>query len=616
MQVEAALDPEHRALYAQILRAPSGYELEAALATTYTLDFETALAIPAAMAFQAAESRDQLLDTPLALLEGLERLAGRIAIFCEAGRIKALPAAASRLTALLEDTVTEVLAPAGGAFHPKLWTLRFAPLDGKGAPLLRLALLSRNLTTDRCWDLSLCLDGAAGAQPLPANAPIAGLLRHLPDLASGRATPRRARDLAVSLAHNIDRATWILPPGVRDISFAVNGLGAPAFRPKIGRNLAVISPFVSAEALDLLARGLPPESASLLSRAEEIALLPEETRARFGSLSVLDEIAEAEDGEDTEAAGDRRTPARGLHAKAFVTERWATTEITLGSGNATAAALLSGANVEAFATLSGPSRTLGTVADQLSPERLGRFLRPYQHQPPGDTGSDRAAEARLDAARKALVRCAPVLRCRIEPDGLIALTLSTMQAGPLPEGVRLALWPLATGAMHSVEVTKHLPRAPLLLGRVPLCDVTRWLGVRLSDSATGAEQVFSLGTTLRDLPDSRSAEILRTIIGNREAFLRYIRLLLGDTAEAGKAILAMGRGNGIAAMAGLAEDGAILEDMVRALVGDGRQLRDIGRLIERLGDATGPDGAPIIPDRFMDLWNVFRQALPKGKRHG
>lgn len=113
MQDNAALDPENRALYAEILRAPAGYELDAAVATTYTLDFETALVVPATLAFHAAENRQETLDTPLALLEGLERLSERIAIFCEAGRIKAVPKGANRLTALLEDTVTEVTAPRG-----------------------------------------------------------------------------------------------------------------------------------------------------------------------------------------------------------------------------------------------------------------------------------------------------------------------------------------------------------------------------------------------------------------------------------------------------------------------------------------------------------------------
>ncbi|MDZ4312061.1 MAG: phospholipase D family protein [Cypionkella sp.] len=619
-QDNAALDPENRAIYSEILRAPPGYGLDAAVATTYSLDFETALVIPATLAFQAAESRQQVLDTPLALLEGLERLAGRIVIFCEAGRIKALPTQASRLTALLEDTITEVLAPAGGAFHPKLWALRFTTLQGDGPPLLRLALLSRNLTTDRSWDLSLCLDGAPGPRPEPGNAPIAELLRRLPDLASGRTTPPRARAIAATLADDIDRAIWTLPAAMREISFAVNGLGSAVWRPRVGRKLGIISPFLSADALEILSRGLAPEDARLLSCSEELALLPEATLARFGQVTVLDEIAETEDGEDTTQPAVRGTPAVGLHAKAFVTERYSTTEITLGSGNATAAALLSGANLEVFATLSGPSRLIGTVEDQLAPERLGRFLRPFQPFPatetPAEAAAELAAEARLDSGRKALVRCDPVLRCKVDFDGLIELTLTSARSAPLPQGVSLTLWPLAIGAMHGITLSGGLTRGTHGLGRIALRDVTRWLGVRLEDSATGKEQIFSLGTSLRDLPETRSAEILRTIVENREAFLRYIRLLLGDTTEAAKAIFAMSKGGAFFGMAGFAEDAPILEDMVRALSGDGRQLGDIARLISRLRDAKDAKGDSVIPERFVTLWQVFEQALPKGKHRG
>lgn len=59
MPSDSPLDPENRALYGEILRAPTGYEVDMALATTYSLDFETALVIPATMAFRcpSVESR-------------------------------------------------------------------------------------------------------------------------------------------------------------------------------------------------------------------------------------------------------------------------------------------------------------------------------------------------------------------------------------------------------------------------------------------------------------------------------------------------------------------------------------------------------------------------------
>lgn len=616
MPSDSPLDPENRALYGEILRAPPGYEVDMALATTYSLDFETALVIPATMAFQAAESRAQVLDTPLALLDGLERLAERVAIFCEAGRIAAEPRAANRLTALLEDTVTEVLAPQGGAFHPKIWVLRFVPLTGTGPVRLRLAILSRNLTTDRSWDLSLSLDGEVTDSVQPDNAPISALLRALPGLARGRPTPARNRKIAEALARDVDRTVWTLPEGARRLRFAVNGLGQPTFRPKVGRAMGIISPFLSPEALVQLTKDLDPAECWLLSRAEELAQMPHDVLARFGQVMVLDDLAETEDGEEAEAA----SAALGLHAKVFVTERYprpeSTTDLTVGSGNATAAALLNGSNVEVFATLSGPSRRMGWVADHIAKERLGRFLRPWQ-APTTAPAPDPAlaAEARLDALRKALAAADLTLRCTLAEDGRIGLTLTARGSLALPDTLRAELWPLTLGPNHALTLTAALGRTGLHLGEFALADVTRWLGLRLTDLETGAELVFTLGTTLKDLPEARTAEILRSIIENREAFLRYIRLLLGDPQTAGQIILQGGKG-GFLGFAGFADDAPILEDMVRSLSGDGRRLRDIERLMSRLGDAKGADGEPVIPPRFAALWEVFRSVLPKEGRRG
>src|SRR5699024_11035742 len=112
--------------------------------------------------------------------------------------------------------------------------------------------------------------------------------------------------------------------------------------------------------------------------------------ARFGQIEILDDLAEAGDGETTPEAGD--VGATGLHAKAFVTERWSTTEITVGSGNATSAAL-DGRNVEVFATLAGSTSRVGTMQDQFAPERLGRFLRPFLPHAPLEGPVEEAAES-------------------------------------------------------------------------------------------------------------------------------------------------------------------------------------------------------------------------------
>lgn len=620
MQDNAALDPENRALYAEILRAPAGYDIDAAVATTYTLDFETALVVPATLAFHAAENRQETLDTPLALLEGLERLSARIAIFCEAGRIKAMPKGANRLTALLEDTVTEVTAPRGGAFHPKLWLLRFAPIGGHGQSRLRLALLSRNLTTDASWDLSLSLDGKTTDTQRGQNAPLVDLVAALPRLASGRRAPDHVTKMVTSLAEDLACAEWEHPEHVRKIGFAVNGLTDRVWQPKIGRRLGVISPFLTDRTLETLCEGVAPEDAYLLSRSEELSLLKPETLSRFGNVLVLDEMAETEDGEESEQSSLGPVPARGLHAKAFITERYSSTEITMGSGNATFAALPDKKanphrieNVEVFATLSGYSKHLGTVEDQMSPERLGRFLRTYVPYTPDDTEKEDAAEKRLEQFRRVLAGTSLTLRCEERENSQILLHLSAEAKVVIPEDIGLRLWPIVAGADHGVDVTS-LSEQERPLARLPLRDVTRWIGVRLRDGESGLEQDFTVGAALADLPEARTSEILRALIENRDAFLRYIRLLLGDVSEAAKALFAAGQGGDLSGAFGTGQESPILEDMVRALSGNGRQLRDIERLVSRLRDPD-TDRCEVIPEEFLQLWETFRAVMPEDNRH-
>ncbi len=84
-----SLDPEQRVLYGASLQPPPGYVFDAAVATTFSLDFETALAAPVSLALFAAENREDIISNPLALLEGAERIAGRLLIFTDAGHIQA-----------------------------------------------------------------------------------------------------------------------------------------------------------------------------------------------------------------------------------------------------------------------------------------------------------------------------------------------------------------------------------------------------------------------------------------------------------------------------------------------------------------------------------------------
>ena len=79
------LDPDNRALLLDALRPPPGHDLDLAVATTFTLDLETALMVPLAFAgFRFDENPD-----PIEIMEALRRTSERLDIFCQAGAISA-----------------------------------------------------------------------------------------------------------------------------------------------------------------------------------------------------------------------------------------------------------------------------------------------------------------------------------------------------------------------------------------------------------------------------------------------------------------------------------------------------------------------------------------------
>ena len=605
-----SLDPEQRTLYGANLQPPAGYVFDAAVATTFSLDFETALAVPVSLALFAAENRDDILSHPLALLEGAERIAGRLVVFTDAGHIQAGVRPQSRLCSLLERIVVEVAAPHGGAFHPKMWALRFTPLRSEDPARLRLLILSRNLTRDRSWDIAATLDGVISKQPKAINRPIADFLRQLPDLATVGA-PDGTKTLVDGLAEDIRRAEWSLPEPFESVSFAVNGLGGKPWRPEPCARLGVVSPFCDDQTLSMLAGLASAEKPIFIGRSDELAQVSGATLDGFARVAVLDEMAATEDGEEADA-----TALQGLHAKAFLAERGWDTAITVGSGNATRPALLTGGNVEIFATLTGKRSRVGSVEEILGDKGFGRLTRPFvRDEMDSAESAQRAAEARLDLARREICQSGLTLRCeRAEPtaDGVHAWRVWLLTPSkPLSLAAigTLHVWPITRGDGHARDVLEPLRQGqPVDLGAMPLVDLTRFLACHLTDETENVSLLFSTGLMMEGLPAERHAGILRWVIDSKDAFFRYLRLLLSELGDPFAAALAAQDGSGQGTWRAANDDAPILEEMVRAFCRGGDQLRAIERLIARLETGNGADTDPI-PAEFHALWNTFRIAL-------
>lgn len=613
MPPDLPLHPDVRNLYGASLRPPPGYVFDAGVATTFSLDLETALAVPVALALFSSENTEELLKSPLALPEGLERTAERLAIFCEGGRIQAQPTPQSKLCTLLEGLITEVAAPRGGSFHPKLWALRYRHREAGSPVRMRLLILSRNLTRDRSWDLSLCLDGEVGRGIRAVNRPLARLLRTLRSMARDTG-PDHVSELLAGLTDDLQRTDWELPAPFERVDFALNGIGRSPWKPQRCYRLGVVSPFCDSAALKTVA-DLADRPSRLVGRSEELVSVAPEVLHRFENVSVMDELAETEDG-DSDASGGGPSPS-GLHAKAFVQEIGWDTAITMGSGNATGPALITRRNVEVFATLTGRRSKVGSIDEIFGKDGFGRVLRPFQLDEIGPIDQDLLnAERRVERARRELAQADLALKCTAvtsERDGqrLWTVTLRSERALNLDGLATLDCWPITRGETHAREALAALREGdPVETGTLPLVDITSFLAFRLTDSVhSKATALFALGLRIEGLPANRHQAVLRYVLDSREAFLRYLRLLLADLADPLSAQFASGPHDSGETWRAAADDEPILEDMVRALWHGRDRLDSVRRLMERLEQERGDGDEALVPEDFTELWAAFRAVL-------
>ena len=600
------LDPNQRALYADSLRPPPGRVFDQGLATTYSLGLDTLLTIPLQLALFDRRNTEDMLKDGVAVLEALRRTSSRLSVYCQRGQIH-VPAADQVLFGMLEPIVHEVAAPRGGSFHAKLWVLRYVDPSGEEDPCLRVVILTRNLTFDRSWDLSLLLDGTLKKGVQRSNRALERLVRALPGL-STRAVSQEAKARADLLADELLRTAFERPESFEELSFHVHGLGGKRWQPSDSDELAVISPFCDEPALRKLAES-SSEPVALISRAEELDALSNETLNLFSRVLVLEETAETEDGEDTTESS---STLRGLHAKAYVMKTGWDTRIALGSANSTRPGLLNGRNVEIIAELTGKGSRVGKIEDLLGKNGFGDILAEYvrlEDTAETDTAALEAERA-LDAARAALAEAELTVRCTAaEEADSWRLTLISKSPVDLDGIAELKVWPITVSASQASDATGLASGAEIQVGPCALASVTGFVAFEATAQAAAQRTRFVLNLPIEGLPDGRDAAVMRTIVSNQDGFLRYLALLLADIDEDS---LLPGLKDGKIDWSKFCSthgggDLAILEHLVRALAREPDRLHSIRRIVEQLRE--NEDSAAVIPAEFLSLWSSFEHVL-------
>jgi hypothetical protein len=607
----------NRELLLESLRPPSGYTLDYAIGTTFSLDLLTLLTAPLAFtSFDLEDEQGHIIAHPLAVMESLRRYADRISIFCQSGQI-ALPGRYERLYTYLEPTIHEVVAPdPNGVFHPKLWVLRFTPVDTSDEPVCyRVLCLSRNLTTDRSWDTILLLDGTVSTerQHRPVNQPLCDFVAALPTLAM-RPLSEQARASISQMRDELQSVVFELPPGFEDLTFwplGIDGHTAWPFPRTIDRML-VMAPFVSGSCLTRLAG--QRQNNILIARPEELQPLRPEQLAGFAQVFVLDPAMQTEMAETAHAAApdDPANPADaliGLHAKLYIADRGAYAHIWTGSANATHAAFHH--NVEFLVELAGAREHCGIDAllSYTGEADLIDMLQLFTASTPLIDPAQQHLDHLVDTARYALARAPFTVQVEaIEDDDRfhLHLSLSESDALDLPEGVQVVCWPItvAEAMAHELDATASQVAT---FGPISFAALTSFIAfaVVASDGTHTARCRFVRNLPLLGAPADRPGRIITEMLANPNALLRFLLFLLADNGATMAPDLLrphemepghnQARGNGTAPNLF-----PVFESLVRALDRNPARLDEINRLIHDLPRTD--EGACLLPDGFDAIW--------------
>ena len=588
------LSPESRTVAVELLRPPVGYDLNFALLTTYTLDLETLLALPLGVIARADGCVEDLLADPLLLLEALREVGERIHVFVDRAGI-AIPRGRRDLYAMLEPSLHPVRAPGNGAFHPKVWVLRF--LAEKKPPLLRVAVLSRNLTFDRCWDIALASEGSPiSKRGVGASRPLADLIQRLPRLGAEQLKPEVVEQMQ-TLADEVGRTRFPAPDGFSDDPIEFHVLGLRRRRrpwcPMTGgtRTLAV-APFVNRTALDTIT-GMGAGERMLVSRQEELDKLSDDSLAEWNRKCVLsdDTLDEPEDAVSARPSG--------LHAKIIAVESGWNVTWYVGSANLTAAAF-TGKNVEIMAAVTARKGRYGI--ERFLESGFDKLCATYQrHEPEAEEGNE--ALKHLEKARDDLLDADLKVICTSVNDGWTwRLEGSALD---LPDDTEVAVWPISVAEEHARPL--ELP----LTWTLPIQQLTGLVAFHLHIADREVDDIrFTLRLPAKGMPADRMHHILRILIDNPERFLRFLRALLGGLE--GMVGWARGEGDGSSVWGvGLHEE-TLLEDLVRVASREPERLEPVRKLIDDFRKTE--EGRRIVPDELFGIWTAVDGALRKRGR--
>ena len=591
--------------YSELLSPPAGYRMQTAVGTTYSLNLETLLGIPLALALEGVSAEGEQQD--LLLLEVIRKNAHKIHLFCEAGRIS-VPMKERKVLSLLENSVTQVNPPGGKSFHPKVWVVEYLPEKKKDSPFYRVLVLSRNLTFDRSWDLAVVLEGYRTENIAEANKPLANFIAYLNKFQKRGKQKRAVKELADAVLYADFKPQLRGKKYFFDYEFLPLGIGEDDSAGELFDNtfhdLVVISPFLTGSVIERLKKKrLKAGRITLISRIEALRDLGRELLGDVDCWHLKDMIIEGESMLDDE---ELQHSKQELHAKLYLKTKSSWSELWIGSANCTHSAF--GGNIEFLIKLNcynyqyNRGKLLGDLMGEEAAENPFEKWEPEERSwiPEDRILRDMDLLAGQIAGYKAQAEV-------FSEDGTdrYRLQVAFKNSIDIPENMEVNIAPLMRpGLAKAFENT-------LCFGDIGLSDISMFYRIEIKQEAKELQFVMKIPTS--GIPAHRDAAIFKDIIGNRQGFFQYVSLILGEDMTLTLAeILNIKKGAEWARKEIYEYRPVLYEKMLKASAQNPERLQELEDIMVILSEAI-EGSEDIVPDDFRELMNVFRNTVRPGR---
>lgn len=318
-------------VFGRCLRDP-GYNVDFAVGTTYSLDLDTFISLPFSLGI--LEEPDEVMKKSVVyIFSALRTCSDKLAVFCNFSDISVPPQTKKIYYALMENSVFSINATKKKNqivnFHPKVWVIKETNLQQE--TIIKVIVMSRNLTKDGSLDCICILNGKVGAKPAPKysqlkHEPLCAFLKYL----GNRADPKKRTkighiidDILKIKAFDIEDSIYddydFFPMGITGYS----GLDALEEIADYSYDAVVVSPFLDDLAMD---RFQSARNRFLLTREDSIT---EKALDIFGYENIWTMNPQMIDNDLDESVN--------LHAKMYFSTPRGTSDhyLYLGSTNAT-----------------------------------------------------------------------------------------------------------------------------------------------------------------------------------------------------------------------------------------------------------------------------------------